>query len=107
MMKFDNKAKAELLQPLETPSRKWAHVTTGLIISLPESNGFMAIVVFVDISTKMMHIAGCKKEVIAIDYALIFLAMSFCYTVSQRSLYLTGIHILLASSGVYCLTSSI
>ena len=69
MIKSDNKAKAGLLQLLEIPSRKWAHVTMDLITGLLESNGFMAIVVFVDKLTKMVHLAGCKKEVTTIKYA--------------------------------------
>ena len=72
MMKSHNRAKARLLQPLEIPSRKWAHVTTDLITDLPESTGFMAIAVFVDKLTKMVHLVGCKKEVIAMEYAQIF-----------------------------------
>ena len=71
-MKSDSRAKARLLKPLEIPSRKWAHVTTDLVTNLPESNGFMAIVVFADKLTKMVHLAGCKKEVTAMEYAQIF-----------------------------------
>ena len=43
-----------------------------LITDLPESNGFTAIVVFVDKLTKMVHLAGCKKEVTTMEYAQIF-----------------------------------
>ena len=70
-MKSDIRAKAGLLKPLEIPSMKWAHVTTDLVTDLPESNGFMANVVFVDKLTKMVHLAGCKKEVAAMEYAQI------------------------------------
>ena len=65
MMKSDSRAKAGLLQPLEIPSRKWAHVTTDLVIDLPESGGFTAIVVFIDKLTKMVHFSGTTKEVTA------------------------------------------
>ena len=71
-MKSDSRAKAGLLKPLEIPSRKWAHVTTDFITDLPESNGFTAIVVFVDKLTKMVHLVGYKKEVTAMEYAQIF-----------------------------------
>ena len=71
-MKSDNRAKAGLLQPLEIPSRKWAYVTTGLVTDLPESNGFPAIIVFVDKLTKIVHLVGCKKEVTTMEYAQIF-----------------------------------
>ena len=77
MMKSNNRAEAELLQPLEIPSRKWAHVTTDLITDLLESHGFTAIVVFVDKLTKMVHLARCKKEVTAMEYAQIFIDSVF------------------------------
>ena len=73
MMKSDNRAKAGLLQPLEIPSRKWTHVTTDLVIDFPESNRFTAIIVFVEKLMKMVHLAGCKKEVTAMEYAQIFI----------------------------------
>ena len=72
IMKSDSRAKAGLLKPLEIPSRKWVHVTTDLVTDLSESNGFTAIVVFIDKLTKMVHLAGCKKEVTAMEYAQIF-----------------------------------
>ena len=107
VMKSDNRAKAGLLQLLEIPSKKWAHVTTDLVTDLPESNGFTAIIVFVDKLSKMVHLAGCRKEVTAMEYAQISSTTSFGYTVSQRSLYLTGIHASPASSGDHCLTCSV
>ena len=70
-MKPDSKAKARVLTPLEIPSRKWAHVAMDLVSDLPESNGFTAIVVFIDKFTKKVHLTGCKKEVIAMEYAQI------------------------------------
>ena len=72
IMISDSRATAGLLKPFEIPSRKWAHVTTDLVTDLPESNGFMAIVVFIDKLTKTVHLAGCKKEVTAMEYAQIF-----------------------------------
>ena len=44
-----------------------------LVTDLPESNGFTAIVVFMDKLTKMVHLVRCKKEVIAMEYAQIFI----------------------------------
>ena len=70
--KSDSRAKAGLLKLLKIPSRKWAHVTTDFVIDLPKSNRFTAIVGFVDKLTKMVHLAGCKKEVTAMEYAQIF-----------------------------------
>ena len=43
-----------------------------LVIELPESNGFIAIVIFIDKLTKMVHLVGCKKEVTAMEYAQFF-----------------------------------
>ena len=72
MVKSDNRAKVGLLQPLEIPSRRWAHITTDLVTDLPESNGYTAFVVFVDKLTKMVHLAPCTKEVIAMACAKFF-----------------------------------
>ena len=72
MVKSDSRAKAGLLQPLEIPSRKWAHITTDLVTDLPESNGYTAIAVFVAKLTKMVHLACCTKEVTAMEYAKLF-----------------------------------
>ena len=72
-MKSDNRAEAGLLQPLEISSRKWTHVTTDLVIDLPESNGFTAIVVFIDKLTKMMNLTECKKENTTMEYVQIFI----------------------------------
>ena len=76
-MKANNRAKARLLQPLEIPSRKWAHVTTDLVTDLPESGGFTAFVVFADKLTKMVHFAGTNKEVTTMEYAQIFIDTGF------------------------------
>ena len=84
MMKSDNRAKAGLLQPLEIPSRKWAHVTTDLLTDLPESNGFTAIAIFVDKVTKMVHLVACTKKLQPWNMPGSSLTMSSDYTVSQR-----------------------
>ena len=47
-------------------------MTKDLFNDLPESNGFTAIAIFIDKLTKMMHLAACKKEVTAMEYAQIF-----------------------------------
>ena len=82
MMKSDSTAKAGLLQPLEIPSRKWAHVTTDLVTTLLESNGFIAFVVFVDKLAKMVHLAGYKKRLQPWNMPRSSLTMSSNYTVS-------------------------
>ena len=55
------------IDPLRQLQQKWAYVTMDLVIGLPESNGFTAIIVFVDKLTKMVHLARCKKEVTALE----------------------------------------
>ena len=52
--------------------KEMAHVTTDLVIDLPKVNGFTAIIVFVDKLSKMVHLAGCRREVTAMEYAQIF-----------------------------------
>ena len=76
-IKSDTWAKTGLLQPLEVPIQKWQQVTTDLVTDLPESNGFTAIVVFVDRITKMVHFAPCTKEIAAADYAQLFVENVF------------------------------
>ena len=77
VMKSDSRAKAGLLQPLEIPTRKWAHVTTDLVTDLLESGGFTAVAVFVVKLTKMVHFAGTNKEVTSMEYARIFVDTVF------------------------------
>ena len=100
-MKSDNKAKAGLLQPLEIPSRKWAHVTMDLVIDLLESNGFTAIVVFIDKLMKMVHLTRCKKEIIAMEYAQIFVDSVFRLHSLREVIMSDGIHISPASFSVH------
>ena len=77
VVKSDNRAKTGLLRPLEIPSRKWTHITTDLVTDLPESNGYTAIVVFMDKLTNMVHLAPCTKEVTAMKYAKLFVGHVF------------------------------
>ena len=72
MVKSDSRVKAGLLRPLEIPSRKWVHVTMDLVTDLPNSDGYMAVAVFVDKLMKVVHLAHCTKEVIAMEYAKLF-----------------------------------
>ena len=48
-----------------------------LVMDLLESNGYMAIEVFVDKLTKMVHLAYYTKEVIAKEYAKLFVDYIF------------------------------
>ena len=83
---------------------KCGYVTMDLITSLPESKGVMAIVVFVHKLMKMVHLAGCKKEVTAMEYAQIFIDNIFWLhnllevIISGRGSHFAG------KSGVFCST---
>ena len=64
-----NRAKARLLQPIPLPKHNWQQITTDLVTDLPESEGFMAIVVLMDQYNKMVHFALCTKQITAPGYA--------------------------------------
>ena len=72
-MKSDNWEKAGELQPIPLPKRAWQQVTTDLVTDFPKSEGKTTIAVFVDNLTKMTHMAPCTKEVIASQYAQLFM----------------------------------
>ena len=76
-MKSNKMAKAGVLQPLEIPSRKWAHVTMNLITNLPKSVKLTVIVIFMDKLTTMVHLVACRKEVTAMEYAKLFVDQVF------------------------------
>ena len=65
VIKSDNRKKAGLLQQIPIPSRKWEQITTDLVTDLPPSGGYIAIAVFVDRLTKMVHFAPCTKDISA------------------------------------------
>ena len=65
VMKFDNRKKAGLLQPIPIPSRKWEQITTDLVTDLPPLGGYTTIAVFMDRLIKMVRFAPCPKEISA------------------------------------------
>jgi hypothetical protein len=71
------RASAGLLQPLPVPAERWQQVTMDLIIQLPESRGFDAIVTFTDRLSKMVHFAPTNTSVTASQLADIFVASVF------------------------------
>ena len=70
--KYETKPPAGELQPIPIPSGKFEQITTDLVTDLPESNGYDAVVVFVDRLTKFVRFAPCSKSVSATRYAQIF-----------------------------------
>ena len=84
MLKLDNRAKVGLLRPLEIPSRNWPHVTTDLVTNVPESNGYMAVAIFMDKLTKMVHLSYYIKEVTSMEHAKLFVDHTLPTTWSPR-----------------------
>ena len=80
-----------------------------LVTDLPKSNGFTAIIVFVDKLTKMVHLAGCKNEVTAMEYAQIFIANSVfrLHGLPKGHYIWPGSTLHQASFGDHCLTCSV
>ena len=72
VMKSDNRKKVGLLQRIPIPSRKWEQITINLVTDLPLVGGYIAITVFVDCLTKMVHFVPCTKEISADQYAQLF-----------------------------------
>ena len=61
------------LLPLPIPSGPWKGITCDYIVDLPLSNGYDALLVFVDRFTKMMHLIPCNKTADAPLFARMFL----------------------------------
>ena len=77
MVKSDHRKKAGPLQPIPPPERKWSYVTTDLVTDLPEAEAYMAVAIFLNRLTKMVHFAPCTKEVTAPEYEKIFVETVF------------------------------
>ena len=73
LIKSDHRKKAGLLQPMPLLERKWQQITTNLVIDLLESEGMTAIAVFVNQLTKRAHFVPGKKDIIAQQYARLFI----------------------------------
>lgn len=57
------------LQPHNVPAEPWEVWSTDHIVELPESNGYNAIIVVQDYSTKMVHFIPCTTRMMAEDEA--------------------------------------
>jgi len=62
-----------LLQPRETPYAAWTSISTAFITQLPESQGYIQVIVVVDRFTKMTHFIGLPPEATAKAVATVFL----------------------------------
>ena len=71
--KASQQVPAGLLQPMPIPARPWDHVSMDFITGLPKTKaGFDAIVVFVDMFSKMAHFVPTKTTATAPDTAQLF-----------------------------------
>ena len=72
-IKASQQVPAGLLQPMPTPNHPWEYVSMDFIIQLPKTRGGNdAIVVFVDMFSKMVHFAPTKTTATAPDTARLF-----------------------------------
>ena len=70
--KPSNQAPAGLFQPLPIPQRRWQQVSMDLITQLPSSEGHDAILVVVDMLSKMVHCVPTHTTATAEDIAVLF-----------------------------------
>ena len=73
MNKPSNQQPAGLLQPLDTPTRRWEQITMDFIVQLPATRkGFDAIVVFMDRLTKKAIFCAANTSITAPEVTKIF-----------------------------------
>jgi hypothetical protein len=78
-VKADNQKPAGLLHPLPIAQKRWQTVSMDFIVELPSCQGFNAILVFVDVLTKMAHFVACKTTCTAEQAADLFNQHVFKY----------------------------
>jgi len=61
-----------LLKPLQVPFRKWSSVSLDLVMGLPKSNGYDALLVIVDCLSKMAHYILTTMDVNSKQVAKLF-----------------------------------
>ncbi len=72
-VKASQQVPAGLLQPMPTPAYPWESVSMDFIVQLPKTKaGNDAIVVFVDMFSKMVHFVPMKSNATAPDVAQLF-----------------------------------
>ncbi|QRW07008.1 Transposon Tf2-7 polyprotein [Ceratobasidium sp. AG-Ba] len=70
--KHSNQAPPGLLQPIELPNKPWEEITYDLIVGLPMSEGYDAILTVVDRLSKMVHFIPTHSNATAVDVANLF-----------------------------------
>uniref|UniRef100_A0A670JY26 Gypsy retrotransposon integrase-like protein 1 n=1 Tax=Podarcis muralis TaxID=64176 RepID=A0A670JY26_PODMU len=68
-----HRAPAGLLEPLQTPLEPWEKVALDFVTDLPSSRGKTAVLVVVDLFTKMAHFIPCAKVATAEQTAKLFI----------------------------------
>ena len=72
-IKASQQVPAGLLQPMLTPAQPWESVSMDFIVQLPKTKtGYDAIVVFVDMFSKMVHFIPMKSNATTPDVAQLF-----------------------------------
>jgi len=76
--KASNTKTAGLLQSMPVPAGRWVHVSCDFIVRLPKTtSGYDAIVVFVDMFSKMAHFIPCTTDITAERTAELFVKHIF------------------------------
>ena len=73
LVKATTQKRSGLMSPLPVPKRPWEMFSMDLIVQLPDSNGYDAIVVFVCLYSKMVHVVPTRTTVTAAQLARIYL----------------------------------
>uniref|UniRef100_A0A670KDA0 Gypsy retrotransposon integrase-like protein 1 n=1 Tax=Podarcis muralis TaxID=64176 RepID=A0A670KDA0_PODMU len=75
--KGERAAPSGLLEPLPMPGRPWEVVSIDFMTDLPRSRGKTAVMVVVDLLTKMCHFIACSHAVTAEETARLFVEHIF------------------------------
>ncbi|QRW25688.1 Retrotransposable element Tf2 protein [Rhizoctonia solani] len=67
-----NQVPVGLLKPLQIPERPWEDIAYNMIVGLPSSEGFDAILTVIDCFSKMVHFIPTQSTALAIDIANLF-----------------------------------
>ncbi|QRW20576.1 Transposon Tf2-12 polyprotein [Rhizoctonia solani] len=68
-----NQVPVGLLKPLQIPERPWEDIAYDMIVGLPISEGFDAILTVIDCFSKMVHFIPTQSTALAIDIANLFI----------------------------------
>ncbi|KAJ1300254.1 hypothetical protein OPQ81_005083 [Rhizoctonia solani] len=71
--KHSNRTPTGLLQPIDLPNKPWEEIAYDLIVGLPSSEGYDAILTVVDRLSKMVHFIPTHSDATAVDIANLFI----------------------------------